>query len=540
VSDASPAPIAEGSAAKTPFAHILVYLETNALTGTLAMWSDDAGEPGQDRVLFENGRPVAARFSQSARTLREGLLTLFERQRAPYAFYEANLLGESPSILRGTIDIWALLAESLRENARDDMVEAVLGRFGATLLRMQPGIDLRRFGLDESERPLVELLLASPANVDALVRGSGLPNRLGRRLVYLLAITKAVAPYDGPVTPTARPATGSHPVPSDLRRTPPGTRIPQPGGIHFSTAPGVSAPPSTAGRRPSSPAVPLVIPAVPAASDTSIRVGSSTSIVPPAPSALSPALAARWQEITARSKLIDNENYFDMLGVSRKAKAEEAKNAYFALAKVWHPDRLAPELASLKPLVEQVFSYLSEAHDTLTNEEKRLKYSQSVKEGGGTPATDRLMTTILDGAMQFQRVELLAKKQDWDEALSLLDRILVASPDEPDYHAMKAWLLMQKHPGKAAPLSDMLASASSALDLHADHEKALFYKGLILKRMGRTAEAYKFFRKANVLNPRNVEAAREVRLSNMRGERVSKAPPPPGAGGLLGNLFKKK
>jgi predicted TPR repeat methyltransferase len=103
---------------------------------------------------------------------------------------------------------------------------------------------------------------------------------------------------------------------------------------------------------------------------------------------------------------------------------------------------------------------------------------------------------------------------------------------------MKAWLLMQKHPGKAAPLSDMLESASTAIELHADHEKALFYKGQILKRMGRTAEAYKCFRKVTMLNPRNVEAAREVRLSNMRGERTSKAPPPPT--GLLGNLFKKK
>lgn len=539
-SDGTPAPIAEGSAAKTPFAHLLVYLETNALTGTLAMWPDEPTAPGQDRVLFEGGQPVAIRLSQPAKSLREGLLTLFERQQAPFAFYEADLLGESPNILRGTVDTWALLAESLRENARDDMVESVLGRFGESLLRMQPGVDLGRFKLDPSERPLIDLLLASPANVDTLARGSGLPNRLGRRLVYLLAITKAVALYDGSTAQASKATTGVRNIPANLRKTPPGTPLSQPSGIQFSSAAGTMPSQSTATRRPSDPAQPLVLPSVPAGADNSIRVGSATSIVPPPPTTLPAALSARWLEITARSKLIDNENYFDMLGVTRKSKADDVKNAYFALAKVWHPDRLPAELASLKPLVEQVFSYLSEAHDTLTNEDKRLKYTQSVKEGGGTPATDRMMTTILDGAMQFQNVELLAKKQDWDAALLLLERILIASPDEPDYHAMKAWLLMQKHPGKAAPLSDMLVSATAAIDLHADHEKALMYKGLILKRMGRTAEAYKFFRKVTQLNPRNVEAAREVRLSNMRGERVSKAPPPPGAGGLLGNLFKKK
>jgi curved DNA-binding protein CbpA len=513
------------------------------------MWPDEPTAPGQDRVLFEQGQPVAIRLAQPARTLREGLLTLLERQRAPFAFYEADLLGESPNILRGRVDTWELLAESLRENARDDIVESVLGRFGASLLRMQPGVDLGRFKLDQSERPLVELIRAAPANVDALVRGSGLPSRLGRRLVYMLAITKAVAPYEGQAESTSPSAatgtTGIRSMPANLRKTPPGTRISSaPSGVQFAVPPNAAVPSPDGSRRPSQSAMPLpplMIPDVAAGSGgagASIRVGSSTSIIPSAPSALTPALATRWQEITARSKLIDNENYFDMLGVSRKSKADEVKNAYFALAKVWHPDRLAPELASLKPLVEQVFSYLSEAHDTLTNEDKRLKYTQSVKEGGGTPATDRMMTNILDGAMQFQNVELLAKKQDFDGALQLLTRILTASPDEPDYHAMRAWLLMQKHPGQGAPLSDMLESASAAIDLHADHEKANFYKGLILKRMGRTAEAYKFFRKATQINPRNVEAAREVRLSNMRGERTSKAPPAPT--GFLGSLFKKK
>lgn len=569
MSNDSPAPIAEGSAAKTPFAHILVYVASNALTGTLALWPDDSAAAGQDRVLFEQGRPVAARLMESAKTLRLGLLNLFDRQRAPYAFYEANLLGESANILRGTVDPWALLTESLRENARDDMVESVLGHFGDSTLRMQPGVELARYGFDQSEMPLIDLLRASPANVDTLVRGSGLPSRLGRRLVYLLAITKAVAPYDA--TSSQRPSnttTGVRSLQAQLGQnlgggrsvTPPGMRMPPgarsltPSGMRVPTPSRLPSPPrgiSIPVRRNSPqpfaavnpdaslPMAPLMMPDVPA-QDTTIRIGSSTSIVPPPPGALTEALAARWQEITARSKLIDNENYFEMLGVTRKVKSEEAKQAYFALAKVWHPDRLPPELAPLKPLVENIFSYLSEANDTLSNDDKRLKYTQSVKEGGGTPATDRMMTAILDSAMQFQRVEVLGKKQDWDGALELLGRILVNSPDEPDYHAMKAWLLMQKHPGKAAPLSEMLESANRAVELHADHEKGHFYKGLVLKRMGRNAEAYRHFKKASQINPRNVDAAREVRLSNMRGERRSNPPPASGGGGLLDKLFKKK
>lgn len=551
-----PAPIAEGSAAKTPFAHILVYAETNALSGTLALWPDDSAAPGQDRVLFQQGCPVAARLIRPVKTLRLGLLGLFERQRAPYAFYEADLLGESANIVRGTVDSWALLTESLRESARDDVVESVLQRFGESQLRMQPGVDLARYSFDRSEMPMIDLLRASPATVDVLVRGSGLPSRLGRRLVYLLAITKAVAPYVPSRADRPSVTTGVRALAEDLRRTPPGSRHPTPSsGLRPPTASRLPSPPGgtpipgrsteirsssrpgAGGSDPTRPLGPLQMPNIPTSGDTAIRIGSNTSIVPPPPAQLSAASMARWNEITARSKLIDNENYYVMLGLTSKAKADEIKQAYFAAAKIWHPDRLPPELAPLKSVVEQIFGYMNEAHETLSLEESRLKYQQTLKEGGGTPATDRMMTTILDSAMQFQRVEVCAKKHEWDEGLQLLDRILVNSPDEPDYYAMKAFLLMNKHPGKTAPLSDMLDCVTRALELHDEHEKAHLYKGLILKRMGRASEAYKHFRKASQINPRNVEAAREVRLSNMRGDRRSI---PPTQGGLLDKLFKKK
>ena len=53
----------------------------------------------------------------------------------------------------------------------------------------------------------------------------------------------------------------------------------------------------------------------------------------------------------------------------------------------------------VREYVQIIFSYMSEANATLGDETQRVKYVQTVREGGGTPATERLMQSILDTAM---------------------------------------------------------------------------------------------------------------------------------------------
>src|SRR5690606_38348090 len=75
---------------------------------------------------------------------------------------------------------------------------------------------------------------------------------------------------------------------------------------------------------------------------------------------------------------------------------------------------------------------------------------------------------------------------------------------------------------------EMLAYADRALALNPDSDRAHFYRAMILRRAGREAEALASFEKAATLNPRNLDAVREVRLAKMRGADVQ-APASPGA-----------
>lgn len=456
-----PEPLAQGDLGRTPFAHVLLYIEQHALSGTLVVWlPDEAGErPKQDRVRVERGRPVAARLSQPASRLDRGLLPLFARTHGPYAFYEAvDLVGAGESVRTGSVALLPLIAASLRGSSRDDVALGVCASFGDSKLRLERSAPLDALGLLDEERALLESLRAEPMTVAQLAAISPLPPRMAERLVYLLALTKSVTVWEP--SPVVEPA----PEPPPEERTP------------------------------------------------HLAHGS----IPPPPADLSEEHRARWEEIRARAEAIEHETYFDMLGVPRDAPASAVQNAYFNLVKRWHPDRVPRELAPLRPQVEVIFRHLTRAQDVLSSDELRGPYLASVQDGGGTPAAERKLAAIVQAAVDFRKVEVMVRRREYAEALALVDQILSINDDDPDYHATRGWIVFQQSPNDASMRPVVLASLDRAIALSPKHDKAHYYKGMVLERAGQRAEAAACFRRAAELNPKNIDAVRMVRLSEMR------------------------
>ena len=71
-------------------------------------------------------------------------------------------------------------------------------------------------------------------------------------------------------------------------------------------------------------------------------------------------------------------------------------------------------------------------------------------------------------------------------------------------------------------------------------DRARFYRGMVLKLAGRLEAAIKDFREVTAMNPKNVDAAREVRIYNMRNDNASKTKAKEESSGLLGRFLKKK
>jgi serine/threonine-protein kinase len=72
---------------------------------------------------------------------------------------------------------------------------------------------------------------------------------------------------------------------------------------------------------------------------------------------------------------LTTKDHFQLLGVPRAATATQVKEAYFRMAKLYHPDTpLDPGLADLRPLRDAVFLRLGEAFETLSKTEPRRRY----------------------------------------------------------------------------------------------------------------------------------------------------------------------
>jgi curved DNA-binding protein CbpA len=270
---------------------------------------------------------------------------------------------------------------------------------------------------------------------------------------------------------------------------------------------------------------------------------------PPAAGAggLTPEQQARKKEIEDKAAVLDKEDYFAVLGVTRTTAPPEIQKAFIGLAKKWHPDRVPSALTEVKDLCAKVFAKMSEAQQTLMDEGKRKKYLESSKPGGDdSPEAQAEVLVILEAATNFQKAEICLKRNDFKQAEELCKKAIDADPKPGDYIAMMAWLQAQK-PDKQDPASTqaLIAELTRAIGVAPGSERAVFYRATLLKRVGQTEQAIKDFKRAMELNPRNVDAQREVRLWNMRGGDASKPASASSGGkakeegGLFGKLFKK-
>ena len=79
-----------------------------------------------------------------------------------------------------------------------------------------------------------------------------------------------------------------------------------------------------------------------------------------------------------------SRDFYEVLGVSEKASADEIKKAYSKLAKKYHPDANPDD-----PSAAERFKDLGEAYSVLSDAEKRKQYDQMRRLGafgfGGGP-----------------------------------------------------------------------------------------------------------------------------------------------------------
>jgi hypothetical protein len=102
----------------------------------------------------------------------------------------------------------------------------------------------------------------------------------------------------------------------------------------------------------------------------------------PAPPKSSPDLLddeAIRARVRARLQLVDEGDYFAVLGVARDATSYEVKRAFLELRRAFEPSRLlTPTLADLVSDVRKIASVLDEAYEILRDTARRDRYRRAI------------------------------------------------------------------------------------------------------------------------------------------------------------------
>jgi curved DNA-binding protein CbpA len=550
ISAIRPTPTASGTLAKTPLIHLLLYVLNNGLSGTVelrvpgsrsALVQFLGGKPAKawisdtacylGHVLFELGHLSPADLARSLDELAvaksqgqalhgqmllasgkidEDKLEAALREQVArklshaaslppettYAYYELfdGLAGWGPGVKEG-FDPLPMLWEMLQRNPIASHVDAALSKMHGLPLRLSANANVARLGLGADHLAVVQRLRERAQRLHDIPKANGLAESDARLLIYLLLITKqldVLRPTDSAIASTVDASSVSARI-SEPTSTP-----------RFTPTEGLAV------ARPASDAVAIAYPTLP------------------------PELRERWDEVVQRAATVDRADYFSMLGLERDATKDGVDSAFLALAKKWHPDRIPPELAPVRDACSRVFARMSEARATLTDEHQRADYMRLLADGSGSPETQEQVAKVIEAATNFQKAEVCLRRGDNAQAEALCARAREADPTQPDYIAMLAWLLQLK-PENQTPegLKVSLDMLDRAISLSNRCEKAFFWRGMLLQRMGRTGAAVRDFKRASELNPRNIDAAREVRLYRMRGGR-STSPPGATTGGASG------
>ena len=136
------------------------------------------------------------------------------------------------------------------------------------------------------------------------------------------------------------------------------------------------------------------------------------------------------------------QTHYDILGVDAKADIPELKQAYFSLAKMFHPDRYHAEGGEKLRRIQSAFTELAQAHETLKNPESREVYDYRMRKelvdrekreaAGNTGSHSLRMDQAAD---QFDRGFGLLMDGDHEAALPHFKRAIHFAPDNARYHA---------------------------------------------------------------------------------------------------------
>ncbi len=227
--------------------------------------------------------------------------------------------------------------------------------------------------------------------------------------------------------------------------------------------------------------------------------------------------------IQEKYALLKSGDYFALLGVPRDADLSAVRNAYFALAKLLHPDALSRQrLQGLEREAVEVFKALTEAYNTLTDRKKRAEYDAQVRAAPGMTSGE--MRAARDRTQEarifFHKGTLFLQRRAFQDAEACFRKAAELDPATGRYFCYLGYAIMQN---EALPQARRLEEArqwfEKAIEASTNDHEPHYFMSLYYKAAGDPDKQRQCLQDALAINPRHVESRREMRLLAMRQTR---------------------
>ena len=447
--------------------------------------------------------------------------------------FEARELSASKVLPLG--NRWSVLADLLRRlpipelrRRMQDVFELPVVKSGGWVnvsdLRLTPQ-ETRALSYFDGVRALSKLVQEHPSDADNLVRLGLLLREVDGVSFSKLAIRLDAPPEAARAPPPAtatRPAAA--PAAAVATSRPSGPRPAAPPTL----APSAAAPPADAPK----PELLLSLDDVLGIASGNVEPGVTVGVVTGAPIPRAPATSTarpatvrvadpvlltappvdpevELAQVRARAVSIKKENFFQVLGLPETTDATAVKMAYFRLAKIYHPDTVAPGAPpDMQKLKAEVFSVVGEAYRRLQDDKNRAEYLLDLKAGG---ASELDIAKILRAEDLFQKGTILVRARKYPEAVKMLEEAIQSNPDEPEFYAWRGYATFCLSADKKTAAVEAVKEIQKALARNPRCAPAHFFLGNISKLLGDVPGAMKHFKRTVELDVHHIDALRELR-----------------------------
>ncbi len=225
------------------------------------------------------------------------------------------------------------------------------------------------------------------------------------------------------------------------------------------------------------------------------------------------------RSLAETARKMSKMNYFEILGVKRNATEQQIKNAYFELARRYHPDRAFKHASNeVKLLASEIYNLITKAYRTLSDRKMRLKYISDLKRKAQKDLSNDV-GKILAAEGAYMKGEQALRRKDYSSAYKHFARAISLYDEAGEYHAYYGWCTFKAHPGSKKHLEEAIKHIEKSISLNPKFDRAYLFLGWIYKNIGKMDDAELQFEKAIQANPDCVEAMTELKLLELDKQR---------------------